>query len=124
MPNATHAHNQFMDTLSRSGAVGAAALVLYALVLLVLSVRYARASGGLSLALFVALALRSISEVPLLLFGYGPELTTHVLLLMTLAAAAHEAHARQKQPVSFTESAEPRFAGNFHPSPVTSRARP
>ena len=124
MPNATHAHNQFMDTLSRSGAVGAAALVLYALVLLVLSIRYARASGGLSLALFVALALRSISEVPLLLFGYGPELTTHVLLLMTLAAAAHEAHARQKQPVSFTESAEPRFAGNFHPSPVTSRARP
>jgi hypothetical protein len=62
--------------------------------------------------------------VPLLLFGYGPELTTHVLLLMTLAAAAHEAHARKKQPAGFTKSAEPRFSGKFHPSPVTSRVRP
>lgn len=124
MPNATHAHNQFMDTLSRSGTVGAAALVLYALVLLVLSIRYARASGGLSLALFVALALRAISEVPLLLFGYGPELTTHVLLLMTLAAATREAYARRAQPASLPEGAVPRFAGNFHPSPATSRAQP
>lgn len=90
MPAATHAHNQFMDTLSRAGVVGASALVLYALVLLVLSVRYARVSKGISLALFVALAMRAISEVPLLLFGYGSELVTHVLLLMTLAASASE----------------------------------
>ncbi|MDB5964792.1 MAG: O-antigen ligase protein [Polaromonas sp.] len=87
MPNATSAHNQFMDTLSRSGTVGATALVLYALVLMVMSVKYTRASGGLTLALFLALALRSVSEVPLMLFGYGPELITHMLLLMTLAAA-------------------------------------
>lgn len=86
MPNATHAHNQFMDTLSRSGTVGATALVLYAITLLFMSVRYARATGGLSLALFTALALRSVSEVPLLLFGYGTELITQVLLLMTLAS--------------------------------------
>ena len=88
MPNATNAHNQFLDTLARSGSVGAAALVVYAIVLLVLSVRYAKATGGLSLALFIALALRSISEVPLLLFGYGTELFTHLLLLVTLASAA------------------------------------
>ncbi|RYZ11144.1 MAG: O-antigen ligase domain-containing protein [Comamonadaceae bacterium] len=96
MPNATHAHNQFMDTLSRSGSVGAAALVLYALVLLVQSVRYARITGGLSLALFLALALRSVSEVPLLLVGYGPELLAQLLLLMTLSAAA--GHARVTLP--------------------------
>lgn len=88
MPAATHAHNQFMDTLSRAGVVGASALVLYALVLLVLSVRYAPVSKGISLALFLALAMRAISEVPLLLFGYGSELVTHMLLLMTLAASA------------------------------------
>lgn len=88
MPNATSAHNQFMDTLARAGTVGAVALVLYAAVLLVMSLRYARASGGLSLALFVALALRSISEVPMLLQGYGTELFLHLLLLVTLAAAA------------------------------------
>jgi O-antigen ligase len=88
MPNATSAHNQFMDTLARSGAVGATALVIYAGVLLVLSIRYAKATGGFSLALFLALALRSISEVPLLLLGYGTELFSHLLLIVTLAAAA------------------------------------
>jgi O-antigen ligase len=86
--NATNAHNQFLDTLARSGTVGAAALVLYAGVLLVLSVRYAKATGGFSLALFLALALRSISEVPLQLFGYGTELFSHLLLVVTLASAA------------------------------------
>jgi O-antigen ligase len=86
--NATNAHNQFMDTLARSGTVGAAALVLYAGVLLVFSVRYAKATGGFSLALFLALALRSISEVPLLLFGYGTELFSHLLLIFALASAA------------------------------------
>jgi O-antigen ligase len=87
MPNATHAHNQFMDTLARSGSVGAVVLVLYSIVLLVLSVRHAKATGGLSLALFLALALRSISEVPLLLFGYGTEQFAHLLLLVVLASS-------------------------------------
>ena len=82
-----------MDTLARSGSVGAAALVLYAAVLLVLSVRYARATGGFSLALFLALALRSISEVPLLLFGYGTE-------LFDAPAAARHAGLRRRQPRS------------------------
>lgn len=101
MPNATHAHNQFMDTLSRSGTVGATALVLFAAVLLVMSVWHARATGGLSLALFIALTLRSVSEVPLLLFGYGPELITLVLLLMTLASASAGTVVRAPRP-SFT----------------------
>lgn len=88
MPQATSAHNQFMDTLARAGTVGAVTLVAYAGVLLTMSIRYARASGGLSLALFMALAMRSISEVPLLLQGYGTELFIHLLLLISLAAAA------------------------------------
>ena len=86
MPYATHGHNQFMDTLARSGTVGATALVLFAATLLAMSVWHARATGGLSLALFIALALRGVAEVPLLLFGYGPELLTLVLLLMVLAS--------------------------------------
>ena len=95
MPNATHAHNQFMDTLSRSGSVGAAALVLYAVMLLILSVRYVRESKGLTLALFILLAIRSISEVPLLLLGYSPEFITHLLLLMSIAAMANNARVRK-----------------------------
>ena len=101
MPNATNAHNQFMDTLARSGSVGATALVLYSGVLLFMSVRYARATGGFSLALFAALALRSISEVPLLLFGYGAELFSHLLLIATLASAAARAQA---EPAARTQS--------------------
>ena len=94
MPNATSAHNQFYDTLARSGAVGATALVIYALVLLGLALSTARATGGLSLALFVVIALRSISEVPLLIFGYGMELFAHLLLIIALAAVAR----RQREP--------------------------
>jgi O-antigen ligase len=101
MPNATNAHNQMLDTLARCGSVGGAALLLYACVLFVLSMRYARQTGGLSLALFLALALRSISEVPLLLFGYGLELFAHLLLLVTLAAAAGAV------PVEVLERSEP-----------------
>jgi O-antigen ligase len=113
MPAATHAHNQFMDTLSRAGVVGATALVLYALVLLVLSIRYARSSRGMSLALFVALAMRAISEVPLLLFGYGSELVTHVLLLMTLASSAHAARPANTPVVAGRQSASATFAAGM-----------
>lgn len=93
MSNATHAHNQFMDTLSRAGTVGAMGLVVYASVLLWLSLRFARATQGLSLGLFLALLLRAISEVPLLMFGYSPDLIIHVLLLMVLASATGQARA-------------------------------
>ncbi len=94
LPNATHAHNQFMDDAARAGSVGALALVAYGLVLAVLSVRRARATQGLSLALFLAIALRSVSEVPLLLRSTDTELFTHLLLLATLAAAGPGARAR------------------------------
>jgi O-antigen ligase len=90
MPNATHAHNQFMDTLSRAGTVGAVSMVAYSVVLLGLSMRYAAQSGGLSLALFLAIAMRSVSEVPLSLFGYSIDLITQVLLLAVLAGCAVE----------------------------------
>ncbi len=102
LPNATHAHNQFMDTLSRAGSVGAAALLAYALLLAVLSLRCARATRGLSVALYVSLLLRAMSEVPLMLFGYGPEFISHLLLLMTLAAAQ-----TQRAPVVHMQRAGP-----------------
>jgi len=116
MPNATHAHNQFMDTLSRSGMVGATALSLYALVLMVMSIWYARKSKGLTLALFVLLAMRSVSEVPLSLFGYGPEFVAHLLLLMALATIVNDARVlkpksihKQKYPDLFSKSLSARI---------------
>jgi O-antigen ligase len=96
MPNATSAHNQFLDVLARSGTAGAVALVAYAIVLLVVSLRYARRTGGLSAAIFIAIALRAVSEVPLALSGYGTEFFDHLLLLVTVAAAASmRVHATQ-----------------------------
>ncbi|MGH8821255.1 MAG: O-antigen ligase family protein, partial [Rhodoferax sp.] len=69
--------------------------VVYALVLLILSVRYARVSAGMTLALFLMIAVRSVSEVPLTLFGYGDDLIAQLLLLMTLAGAASEMRIRK-----------------------------
>lgn len=95
MPNATSGHNQFYDTVARSGAVGATALVMYGLVLLAFALGTARATGGLGLALFIAIALRCFTEVPLLVYGYGMELFAHLLLIITLASAVR----RQPAPV-------------------------
>ena len=120
MANATHAHNQFMDTLSRSGAVGATCLVIYALVLLFLSLRYAGRSKGLTLALFLGLFLRSISEVPLLLFGYGAEFIAQVLLLTVLAGCAAESHLEnrrtsQNRRDTWSRQPEPFVAARYRP---------
>lgn len=114
MPFATHAHNQFMDVLSRSGLIGAVSFVIYALVLLILSVRYARASTGLTLALFLVIAVQSISDIPLTMFGYNDDLVVHLLLLTTLAGAAGEvrlckanrpaAHRRRVTPQPVSDS--------------------
>jgi O-antigen ligase len=98
MPNATSGHNQFYDTVARSGSVGATALVMYGLVLLAFALGTARATGGLGLALFIAIALRCFTEVPLLVYGYGMELFAHLLLIMTLASAVRRQPAAVVRP--------------------------
>ncbi|MCC7596617.1 O-antigen ligase family protein [Janthinobacterium sp. FW305-129] len=86
MPYATHAHSQFYQSLSSAGTVGAVGLVLYVIVLLYGAARTARASQGLSMALFVLIISRSFSEVPLSLAGFAAEALTHLLLLIIVAA--------------------------------------
>jgi O-Antigen ligase len=87
MPFAFNGHGQYFDTLARSGLVGVAGLAIYAGTLLYFSVRCARISGGLSLAILLAILFRAVSEVPLALFGYGPEALQHFLLLAVLGGA-------------------------------------
>lgn len=84
--SATHGHNQYMDLLPRAGLVGAIPLTFYLIAMLGLAWRHAGASRGLTLAFFLALALRAISEVPLTLSGYGPEFIGHLMLLILLPA--------------------------------------
>jgi O-antigen ligase len=98
MPNATSAHNQFYDTLARSGSIGATALVAYALVMLVLALLTARATRGLSVAFFIAIALRSVTEVPLMIFGYSMELFVHLMLIVTVGAAMRPQAERVVRP--------------------------
>jgi O-antigen ligase len=89
MPFATHGHNQLMDSLGRSGLVGTIPLVAYFILLTVLSIKYAQASRGLSLALYLVLAFRCVSEVPLAITTNTQEFLAHLALLIVLVGAAH-----------------------------------
>lgn len=101
LPQATHAHNQLMDDAARAGSVGVASLVVYLALLATLAGRRVRPSAGLTLALFLALVIRGVSEVPLVLLGYGSDLFTHLLLLVAIAGTVPAAtHARWTQPPS------------------------
>lgn len=85
MPFASHAHSQFYQSLSSAGLVGVAGLLGYTGALLYFVTRTAHASGGLSLALFILLACRALSEVPLAMKGLSPDLLTQLLLLIVLS---------------------------------------
>jgi O-antigen ligase len=89
---ATHAHNEFMDVLARSGVVGVISLVFYLIILLNLSIRCAAYSKGLSLALFMMLFFRAISEVPLNLFEYGYEFSIQLLLYSLMSSHAQSTY--------------------------------
>jgi exopolysaccharide production protein ExoQ len=85
LPAAYHAHNQFVQVLASAGLFGAFGLVVYSIALLWFSLKTARSSSGLSLALFMMMFIRAISEVPLAMHGYGFEQIGHLLLLMVIA---------------------------------------
>ena len=85
LPYATHGHNQFVDSLGRTGLLGTLMLTAYLLVLTVESLRLAQRSGGVTVALWLLLMMRSISEVPFDLYSYGPEAVPHFLLLAVIA---------------------------------------
>lgn len=102
LPAAYHAHNQFYQSLSSAGIVGVIGLLIYVAVLLKFVLKTARASQGLSLALFIFLADRSISEVPFSLAGLSVEQLAHMLLLMIVSSSiAGYVNSRQARPLSF-----------------------
>ncbi len=96
LPWAFNAHNQFYQSLSSSGIAGALGLVFYGMALFGFTLKTRKSSHGLTLALLTLILIRSISEVPLSLSGYAPDLLTHTLLLMLIAAhLQHKRHAGQ-----------------------------
>ena len=86
MPFAAHGHNQIVDTLARSGSVGAFGVIVYYIMLTYWSFRVVRLSRGLSVALWMLVTLQCVSEIPLQLFRYGPENIPHFVLLGVVAS--------------------------------------
>lgn len=90
---AAQAHNQFVQTLGSTGLVGAASLVVLLVVVYVTSVRAAGRTGGLSLALALALSARLLSEIPL-----TPQGSTATLLLVIAVVGVSSAGAPEPPP--------------------------
>ena len=102
---AVSAHNQFLQSLSGAGLVGLSSLLIYLVALGWQSLKAAGTTRGLSVALFVLIVLRCITETPLvqtnLLVG---DVVVHLLLFGLVArsltigmraspASADSAHA-------------------------------
>lgn len=86
MPQAIGAHSQFYDTIGRSGSVGLLGLAIYYLSITVLAFKYFRASRGLSVALLIAILVRSVSEVPVTPNSLGIFSVPYYLLTAVIAA--------------------------------------
>lgn len=94
MGSATHAHNQFVDSLARAGWVGLFGAVTYLVVLVGAAWRVAAPSRGLSLGLLMILLAFSVTEVPLSLTGIGLANFYHMVLLVVLGSALAPGGAR------------------------------
>jgi O-antigen ligase len=98
--NATHAHNEFIDLMARSGLVGLFSVIPY-LVIMVIIVRKANASNkGFVVSFFVLELLQCLTEVPLSLFGYGLQF----LIQMSLLAALMISHQNHDEGLSLADS--------------------
>lgn len=87
LPGAVSAHSQFYQTLASAGIVGVVGLLTYVTTLFWFTLKTAKSSQGLTLAIFLMLLFRSISEVSLAAFGHlNFDQLTHVLLLMIIGA--------------------------------------
>lgn len=93
MLNATHAHNQFVDLLARSGLVGLLSVLPYLAVIWAMVRKVNLAYKGIAAAFFMAVLIRCVSEVPLVLYGYGVELLMQLSLLAILLMAQQNAIA-------------------------------
>ena len=95
---AGQAHNQFIQTLGESGLIGFSLLLMYLGVLLRLALRTFSASRGLSLALYLLILVRCITEAPLRGVVNDWTFFTHATLLIVLAYYARQPLAGQAWP--------------------------
>lgn len=115
---AGQAHNQFIQTLGESGLVGFVLLLAYLGTLLRLAILSFRASHGFSLALYVLILVRCITEAPLRGVANDWPFFIHATLLLVLASYARQAMVgqaesrRQQAPIPSVSSAQPKSVGS------------
>jgi O-antigen ligase len=95
MAFAFNAHNQFLHTLSVSGAIGFVTLLVYLGYLIASAFQTAAVTRGVSVTILAMMLFRSTSEVPLVLNGlFDSEVLTHVILFAILT---RQVHVRRKE---------------------------
>lgn len=86
MSYATHGHNQFIDALGRAGLIGFTGYLLLYAFLFFHALKQAKQTHGLSLSLFILLAIYSITAVPITLSNLGVSTLIFYLLLIVISA--------------------------------------
>lgn len=102
IPFAFSAHNQFLQSLSSAGGLGAATLTVYVALLGAGAVRAANWTRGVSVALFATVLFRCVTETPLS-FGTilnGDFLTQLLLFGIALRSGLPSPQPSEPQPVS------------------------
>jgi O-antigen ligase len=87
---AGQAHNQWVQTLGGEGMVGAASLVILALVLIMAAAHTKHSTSGLSVALVAFLVIRCVTETPLRPSGPGAGVLTLIVIFGLLATSLSE----------------------------------
>ncbi len=114
---AGQAHNQFIQTLGESGLVGFVLLLAYLGILLRLALLSFRTSHGFSLALYVLILVRCITEAPLRGVVNDWPFFIHATLLIVLACYTRQVLAgkaesrRQQTPMLGGRSVPPKAMG-------------
>ena len=103
MPFAFSAHNQFLQSLSAAGIIGLIGLLLYLIVLGTHANQLAARSGGVTMALFVFMLLRCMTETPMDITGmFSGEFIVHLLLVQLLMCRQVDESVTDKQGLSGT----------------------
>jgi O-antigen ligase len=87
LPHAFSAHNQFLQSLSGAGLIGLAGLLTYLVVLFSQSHRRAPASRGITMAMYICIVFRCMTEVPFDISGiFSGEFICQLVLVQVLVA--------------------------------------
>ena len=98
MPFATHAHSQYLDSLARTGALGATFMCLHFLALVWAGFRLARATRGLSAVLVIGIVVAGITDLTVSLNGINIVNSAVYILWAVVAAGLYKESSPKTEP--------------------------